>query len=90
MESEIRTSVGDALKSEIVDRIRLTSRLIGQGRLWYTKDAESFVMAAATACWDPKKPTVTERLDDGSSDIDTLDAFEYTIERDANKYIRVK
>ena len=23
-----------------------------------------------------------DRLDDGSSDIDTLDAFEYTIERD--------
>ena len=27
-----------------------------------------------------------ERLDDGSSDIDTLDAFEYTIERDM-KYL---
>lgn len=89
MQAGIRTIVGDAQKNEIVDRIRLTSRLIGQGRLWYTEDCDTFVMAMATACWNPKKPTITERLDDGTSDIDTLDAFEYTIERDANKYIRV-
>ena len=29
-----------------------------------------------------KHPGVDERLDDGSTDIDTLDAYEYTIERD--------
>ena len=29
-----------------------------------------------------KHPGVDERLDDGTTDIDTLDAFEYTIERD--------
>ena len=41
----------------------------------------------SSAVWDDKKPTKSERLDDGTSDIDTLDAFEYTIERDAKKYI---
>jgi hypothetical protein len=28
------------------------------------------------------------RLDDGTSDIDTLDAFEYTFERDISRFIR--
>lgn len=28
-----------------------------------------------------------ERLDDGSTDIDSLDAFEYTYERDMKKYL---
>ena len=32
--------------------------------------------------WSQKRPGVDERLDDGTTDIDTLDAFEYTIERD--------
>ena len=37
--------------------------------------------------WNPKSLEM-ERLDDGSSDIDTLDAFEYTYERDIKKYTR--
>lgn len=38
--------------------------------------------ALASALWSQKRPGVDERLDDGTTDIDTLDAFEYTIERD--------
>ena len=38
--------------------------------------------ALATALWSQNHPGVDERLDDGTTDIDTLDAFEYTIERD--------
>ena len=38
--------------------------------------------ALTTALWDEKKCLVEDvRLDDGTSDIDTLDAFEYTFER---------
>ena len=39
------------------------------------------------AVWNPKSLEM-ERLDDGSSDIDTLDAIEYTHERDIKKYTR--
>ena len=39
------------------------------------------------AVWDPKEIEL-KRLDDGTSDIDTLDAFEYSWERDINKFIR--
>ena len=38
--------------------------------------------ALAAALYSGKHPGVDERLDDGSTDIDTLDAYEYTIERD--------
>ena len=42
-----------------------------------------------TALWDEKKCLVEDvRLDDGTSDIDTLDAYEYTFERDISRFIR--
>lgn len=49
---------------------------------------DTLVSALCTAIWNPKEITVDERLDDGTSDIDTLDAFEYTIERYIKKFIR--
>ena len=39
------------------------------------------------AVWDPKSLEL-DRLDNGTSDIDTLDAFEYSWERDIKKFIR--
>ena len=41
------------------------------------------------AVWNPKSAD-DERLDDGSTDIDTLDAYEYTIEREIREIARVK
>ena len=38
------------------------------------------------AVWDENKED--ERLDDGTTDIDTLDAMEYAIERDARRLMR--
>ncbi len=49
---------------------------------------ESLIKALTTAVWNPKNLTADERLDDGTSDIDTLDAFEYTYERDITKFIK--
>ena len=37
--------------------------------------------ALNTAVWNPKNKTEDERLDDGSSDIDSLDSHEYSFER---------
>ena len=42
--------------------------------------------AFSDAVWDKEVTGKDERLDDGSTDIDSLDAFEYTIERDM-KYL---
>ena len=50
-----------------------------------TEDCGSLQIAFTDAVWDKEKDK-DERLDDGSTDIDSLDAFEYTIERDM-KYL---
>lgn len=79
--------IHNSKKIPINDRIRLTSILIGAGRFWVLPAAESLTAALAAALWSEKHPGRDERLDDGSTDIDTLDAFEYTIERDYNNYL---
>ena len=78
-------AVKPAKKRPINDRIRCTLRLMGAGRFWMTEDCGSLQTAFTDAVWDNEKDK-DERLDDGSTDIDSLDAFEYTIERDM-KYL---
>lgn len=81
--------IENALKTKINDRIRTAQRLMAQGR-FYVMDigCESLIDALSTAVWNPKEQTKDERLDDGTSDIDTLDAFEYTFERDIGQFIK--
>lgn len=79
-------SVKPARKQIINDRIRCTVRLMGSGRFFITDDCESLGTAFSEAVWDQEVTDKDERLDDGSTDIDSLDAFEYTIERDM-KYL---
>lgn len=79
----------NSAKIEINDRIRLTSILMGSGRFWYMPGAQSLRDALSTALWSGKHPGKDERLDDGTTDIDTLDAFEYTIERDYKRFLRL-
>lgn len=79
-------SVRPAKKRAINDRIRCTVKLMGAGRFFITKDCESLQSAFSDAVWNKEVIGKDERLDDGSTDIDSLDAFEYTIERDM-KYL---
>lgn len=59
---------------------------MGAGRFFITDDCESLETALSDAVWNKDVKDKDERLDDGSTDIDSLDAFEYTIERDM-KYL---
>ena len=70
-----------AIKKKINDRINYTVRLMGAGRFFITPDCMTLKKALQDAVYN-SKVLHEERLDDGSTDIDTLDAFEYTIERD--------
>ena len=78
----------DALKSQIIGRIRTVTSLAAQGRFYYTEECQTLKEALSMAVWNPKKIEL-ERLDDGTSDIDTLDAFEYTYESDIRKLLNV-
>lgn len=75
----LRTQVKNALKMPINDRIKLTLLLMAQGRFFVSRACPRLSDALASAVYDDKKPVDT-RLDDGTSDIDSLDAFEYSIE----------
>lgn len=77
----------NALKSSIKDRINLVCRLIGQKRLYITEESETLKTALCSALWNSKAGKEDERLDDGTSDIDSLDAFEYSIENDTKRFL---
>lgn len=85
--AKILLILDNAWKIEVNERIRLMNRLVGQKRYYYTEDCETLENALCTAVWNPKEKTKDERLDDGTSDIDSLDAFEYTIEQEKDLLI---
>ena len=51
-------------------------------------DCETLDAALQTAVWNEKKLDHDERLDNGTSDIDSLDSFEYSFEKDLKRYAR--
>lgn len=81
-------SAGYAMKERVNDRIFTVTSLCAKDRFLYTEDCESLADAMRTAIWDSKKIEL-ERLDDGTSDIDSMDAFEYSFEHDIKYYIEM-
>ena len=72
--------VRGSLKRPILERVRAVNLLLAQGRLVLTSDCESLAGALRDALYAPGTGR-DERLDNGSTDIDSLDAFEYGFER---------
>ena len=83
-----RTNVKPCLKIGILQRIRLINSLMAQHRFWILNNGETETVKEALyeAVWDPDK--VDTRLDDGTSDIDTLDAMEYSFEHHHDDLIK--
>ena len=76
-------SVGDSQKVPIVQRIICTNSLLNTGRMKIHKDCKYVIDGLRAAVWDSKAASKGEdkRLDDFTSDIDVLDATEYSFER---------
>lgn len=81
-----KVSVRPCIKETINDRIHLTTRLMGLDRFAYTKDCETLKKALQESVWDKSK-SEDVRLDDGTSDVDTLDSFEYSFTRNIRRFI---
>lgn len=77
--------VRNAANDSVNNRIRLTTMLLTQNRLFLTNSCEQLARAFTTAIWSDKK-SVESRSD--SSDTGMLNAFEYTIEREAGRFLR--
>lgn len=75
-------NIGNALKKPINDRIRALCILMGADRFKVFKGCKWTIDALKTAVWDAKQITEDVRLDNGSTNIDSLDALEYAYERD--------
>lgn len=84
--NQLPVFIRNAKKNPVNERIRLVDRLMAQGRFKVGTKAETVRKALSSAVWDKKKPD--ERLDDFTSDIDTLDAMEYSIEPYMNDLLR--
>lgn len=67
----------DCIKGKIIERIQLDCQLFAQRRKFILSNCRNLIDAYKQAVWDEKHEG--ERLDNGTSDIDSLDAFEYSI-----------
>jgi len=87
LESEgIYATVKSSKKEKIKDRIDCERVMFAYDMVFFIEeDTKSLMEALESAVWNEKKTKVTEnadeRLDDGTTDIDSLDAFEYSFER---------
>lgn len=78
----------NARKSEILGRIRFTNQIMAQNRFFIIKHCNNIIQALQSVVWDSKKLNDI-RLDDGNFNIDSLDAFEYSIEPLMNDIIEI-
>ena len=80
----IPITVRTAADDDVNNRIRLTTRLLAQNRLFLTEECETLARAFTTATWSEKSANDSRSA---SSETGTLNAFEYTIEREAARFI---
>ena len=77
---KLRVEIHNARKGPINDRIRFYTVMMGAGRYKILKGCTSTIDAFSEAMWDGRTITADVRLDDGTTNIDNLDAQEYSTE----------
>ena len=78
----LMVNVSNALKKPINERIRAACVLMGAGRFLISKECPITADALRSAVWDSKHLTEDVRLDNGTYNVDSLDALEYSFERE--------
>lgn len=81
-QARLPLNIGNAMKKPINDRIRALCILMGADRFKINRACKHTIDALACAIWDSKQVTADVRLDNGTTNIDSLDAMEYAYERD--------
>lgn len=76
-QNNIPLRIQDCVKGKIIERIQLDCQLFAQNRRFILKKCDHLIDAYSQAVWNNKHEG--ERLDDGTTDIDSLDASEYSI-----------
>jgi hypothetical protein len=76
--------VQDAAKRRIADRIAFVNHRMAEGKFRIMRECTRLRDGLCGAAWDPDAAD-DRRLDNFTSDIDILDAMEYSIERYMNR-----
>ncbi len=89
LKAGLTIKIGDSAKNEIVQRIYCANTLLNLNRLFIHRRCKLVIDGLQTALWDAKAADQGKdiRLDDFTTDIDILDAFEYSWERFINKLV---
>jgi PBSX family phage terminase large subunit len=76
-------AVGDSEKGTIIDRIVCVNTLLNMERIYILRSCGQVINALRSAMWDAKaaEKGIDKRKDDFTTDIDTMDAMEYSISR---------
>ena len=80
--NRVGLNIGNALKKPINDRIRAVNILMGSRRFFVARGCVHTIEALRDARWDGKHVTEDVRLDDGTTNVDSLDSLEYALERE--------
>ena len=81
--------ITNATKMSIKDRIELVLRMMGLGIFKIPPWCTNLIEALQSAVYNDKPGHQDERLDDGSTPIDDLDSFEYSIESEYKSIVNV-
>jgi protein tyrosine phosphatase (PTP) superfamily phosphohydrolase (DUF442 family) len=78
----LTVDIANAMKKPINERIRAACKLMGANRFKVMAHCKKTIDAYSSAVYDAKKVTEDVRLDNGTYNVDTLDATEYAYERE--------
>ncbi|MDD7428374.1 MAG: PBSX family phage terminase large subunit, partial [Oscillospiraceae bacterium] len=78
LKNGIKVPVLESRKGLINGRIFALSSLIAQHRFTVYRDCKNVIISLCSQVWDSKERKKFVRLDDGTKDIDTADALEYS------------
>lgn len=87
VDHRLPVEVANARKGRINDRIRFFCRMMSADRFRVTPRCAHTIEALRTAVWDDRHPGKDVRLDDGSRNVDSLDAMEYAVERAMGEFL---
>ncbi len=86
---QLTVNIHNARKGEIIDRIRFFCSLMAQRRVYVMRSCTHLIDALQAAVWDSKK-FEDVRLDNGTTNIDSLDALEYSAEKYMTAMMKVR
>lgn len=87
MRAHLGVEIRNAVKGPINDRIAFYNSMMAQGRFCIMRHCKVTIAAFSDAVYDEDQKIKDVRLDDGTTNIDTLDATEYTTEPVQNEIL---